>query len=86
MVEVAEQAITQAQNRDDGVVYTATMQDGRQANIIKGANLVYDPETGEVDATQSDPTVVVRYEDGEMRQVSVQEIDMIVEAVSTNGL
>ena len=84
LVEVAEQAITQAQNRDDGVVYTATMQDGRQANIIKGANLVYDPETGEVDATQSDPTVVVRYEDGEMRQVSVQEIDMIVEAVSTN--
>lgn len=84
LVEVAEQAITQAQNRDDGVVYTATMQDGRQANIIKGANLVYDPETGEVDATQSDPTVVVRYEDGEMRQVSVREIDMIVEAVSTN--
>lgn len=84
LVEVAEQAITQAQNRDDGVVYTATMQDGRQANIIKGANLVYDPETGEEDATQSDPTVVVRYEDGEMRQVSVQEIDMIVEAVSTN--
>ena len=84
MVEVAEQAITQAQNRDDGVVYTATMQDGRQANIIKGANLVYDPETGEVDATQSDSTVVVRYEDGEMRQVSVREIDMIVEAVSTN--
>ena len=82
LVEVAEQAITQAQNRDDGVVYTATMQDGRQANIIKGANLVYDPETGEVDATQSDPTVVVRYEDGEMRQVSVREIDMIVEAVS----
>ena len=84
LVEVAEQAITQAQNRDDGVVYTATMQDGRQANIIKGANLVYDPETGEVDATQSDSTVVVRYEDGEMRQVSVREIDMIVEAVSTN--
>lgn len=84
LVEVAEQAITQAQNRDDGVVYTATMQDGRQANIIKGANLVYDPETGEVDATQSDPTVVVRYEDGEMRQVSVREIDMIVEAVSTD--
>lgn len=84
LVEVAEQAITQAQNRDDGVVYTATMQDGRQANIIKGANLVYDPETGEVDAMQSDPTVVVRYEDGEMRQVSVREIDMIVEAVSTN--
>lgn len=84
LVEVTEQAITQAQNRDDGVVYTATMQDGRQANIIKGANLVYDPETGEVDATQSDSTVVVRYEDGEMRQVSVREIDMIVEAVSTN--
>lgn len=84
LVEVAEQAITQAQNRDDGVVYTATMQDGRQANIIKGANLVYDPETGEVDATQSDSTVVVRYEDGEMRQVSVREIDMIVEAVSTD--
>ena len=84
LVEVAEQAITQAQNRDDGVVYTATMQDGRQANIIKGANLVYDPETGEVDATQSDSTVVVRYEDGEMRHVSVREIDMIVEAVSTN--
>lgn len=84
LVEVAEQVITQAQNRDDGVVYTATMQDGRQANIIKGANLVYDPETGEVDATQSDSTVVVRYEDGEMRQVSVREIDMIVEAVSTN--
>ena len=28
--------------------------------------------------------MVVRYEDGEMRQVSVREIDMIVEAVSTN--
>ena len=84
LAEMAEQEIAQVQNRDDGVVYTATMQDGRQANIIKGANLVYDPETGEVDAAQSDPTVVVRYEDGEMRQVSVRDIDMIVEAVSTD--
>lgn len=84
LAEMAEQEIAQVQNRDDGVIYTATMQDGRQANIIKGANLVYDPETGEVDAAQSDPTVVVRYEDGTMRQVSVREIDMIVEAVSTD--
>lgn len=84
LMEVADRAIEQTKNRDDGVIYTATMQDGRQANIIKGASLVYDPETGEVDAAQSDPTVIVRYEDGEMRQVSVREIDMIEEAVSTD--
>lgn len=84
LMEVADRAIEQTKNRDDGVIYTATMQDGRQANIIKGASLVYDPETGEVDAVQSDPTVIVRYEDGEMRQVSVREIDMIEEAVSTD--
>jgi hypothetical protein len=86
LVEMAEQEIAQAKNRDDGVVYTATMQDGRQANIIKGANLVYDPETGEVDVVQSDPTVVVRYEDGTMHQISVREIDMIVEAVSAEDV
>lgn len=84
LMEVADRAIEQTKNRDDGVIYTATMRDGRQANIIKGARLVYDPETGEVDAAQSDPTLVVRYEDGTMRQISVQEIDMIEEAVSAD--
>lgn len=81
MMEIAERSIGQVKNLDDDVVYTATMKDGNEVNIIKGSNLTYDPETGEVNADASDPTVVVRYADGTMRQVATREIDMILESV-----
>lgn len=81
MMEFAERSIGQVKNLDDDVVYTATMKDGNEVNIIKGSNLTYDPDTGEVNADASEPTVVVRYADGTMRQVATREIDMILESV-----
>lgn len=81
-VESARQEAEAIKNLDDDVIYEATLSDGTPVNIIKGANIVYNNQTGEVDYDASDATVVVRSNDGSKRQISIRDIDSIDQAMS----
>lgn len=83
-VESARQEAEVIKNLDDDVIYEATLSDGTPVNIIKGANIVYNNQTGEVDYDASDATVVVRSNDGSKRQISIREIDSIDQAMSVD--
>ena len=83
-VESARQEAEAIKNLDDDVIYEATLSDGTPVNIIKGANIVYNNQTGEVDYDASDATVVVRSNDGSKRQISIRDIDSIDQAMSVD--
>lgn len=83
-VESARQEAEVIKNLDDDVIYEATLSDGTPVNIIKGANIVYNNQTGEVDYDASDATVVVRSNDGSKRQISIRDIDSIDQAMSVD--
>lgn len=83
-VESARQEAEAIKNLDDDVIYEATLSDGTPVNIIKGANIVYNNQTGEVDYDASDATVVVRLNDGSKRQISIRDIDSIDQAMSVD--
>lgn len=85
VTEASNQARAQAEaikNMDDDVVYEATMTDGTAVHIIKGKTIVYNAENGELDYEASEPTVVVQYDNGDRRLVSIRDIDSIDEAIS----
>ena len=73
-------------NLDDDVVYEVMMNDGNTAYIIRGANIVYNSETGEMDYEASDATVVIKYADGTKKLVSTREIDSIADSVSAQEM
>ena len=83
-IESARQEAEAIKNLDDDVIYEATLSDGTPVNIIKGANIVYNNQTGEVDYDASDATVVVRSNDGSKRQISIRDIDSIDQAMSVD--
>lgn len=81
--EAREQAEA-IKNLDDDLIYQASTLDGVPVSIVKGANIVFDDESGAIDYDASDSTVVVQDQSGTRSQISIRDLDSIDEVISVD--
>lgn len=94
--EMAREAVVNIRNADDDVVYTVDVAGADEpVNILRGASLVYDSETGAVDVAATlrnaqekglPETVAIRYADGTAGMVHISELQTVLEAASSEEI
>lgn len=90
---MAQEAVVSVRNADDDVVYTVDVEGSDEpVNILRGASLVYDPQTGAVDVPATlrraqeqglPETVAIRYADGKPGMVHISELQTVLEAADS---
>lgn len=90
---MAREAVVSVRNADDDIVYTVDVEGSDEpVNILRGASLVYDSQTGAVDVPatlrraqeQGFPeTVAIRYADGKPGMVHISELQTVLEAADS---
>lgn len=90
---MAREAVVSVRNADDDIVYTVDVEGSDEpVNILRGASLVYDPQTGAVDVPATlrraqeqglPETVAIRYADGKPGMVHISELQTVLEAADS---
>ena len=90
---MAREAVVSVRNADDDIVYTVDVEGSDEpVNILRGASLVYDPQTGAVDVPATlrraqeqglPETVAIRYADGKPGIVHISELQTVLEAADS---
>lgn len=93
---MARESVVGIRNADDDVVYTVDVEGSDEpVNIIRGASLVYDPQTGAVDVPATlrrareqglPETVAIRYADGKAGIVHISELQTVLEAADSEDV
>ena len=94
--DMAREVVVNIRNADDDVVYTVDVAGSDEpVNILRGASLVYDRETGAVDVAATlrnaqekglPETVAIRYADGTAGMVHISELQTVLEAASSDEI
>lgn len=90
---MAREAVVSVRNADDDIVYTVDVEGSDEpVNILRGASLVYDSQTGAVDVPATlrraqeqglPETVAIRYADGKPGMVHISELQTVLEAADS---
>lgn len=93
---MAREAVVSVRNADDDIVYTVDVEGSDEpVNIIRGASLVYDPQTGAVDVPATlrraqeqglPETVAIRHADGKPGMVHISELQTVLEAADSEEI
>ena len=93
---MAREAVVSVRNADDDIVYTVDVEGSDEpVNILRGASLVYDPQTGAVDVPATlrraqeqglPETVAIRYADGKPGMVHISELQTVLEAADSEEI